>query len=108
MSTTVFVVVSEDYYGSQDFVNIYLYEKDAEDYADFIGTIKNKDFIVVEKQLDKMCDVCYIVLSERWYGSTDLCRVFASKYDANIYSEIVANEHNLDVIVLKKQFSSRY
>ena len=95
----MFLVVTEEYYGGA--LEIFKKKFDAEMYKDQIECEKNVDSIIIEFDMKLKGNVCFIVVTEEWYGGgKENIKCFSRNIDAEKYK---FNIDKFDSIITKRK-----
>ena len=93
----LFIVVSEDWYGDVDYIEVFTNEAAANEYIQTRDG--KKDWIIITKKCPQVTSV-FVIVSEAWYGGGENIQVFTSREQADYYLESVSS--NEDHIILEK------
>lgn len=95
---SVFVVVTESYYGGEDEVMVFNRWEKAEKYVQTL----NEDAIVIEAKYPTDREVIYITVTEENYGGGDeKIKIFSSLHQAEEYVNNI-HDSKYDVLILER------
>ena len=100
-----YIVLTEDFYGGEDDINIFTNKEDAEIYAGIMS--EQRKCAVIERPLPSDNAIIYLVVTEAWFGGEtfdgqDKIQVFKTEEEAEDYQYIINDHGETDTLVLTK------